>query len=747
MSGGTGRPLAHSARAEGHQPQYYDEHVLGVVDGARDRATRMVAFHPDPELRRRVVTVVRDASDAHDLGKLDPDIQQGLSTGRRARLKWDHIDAGVAYLSFRGAWTAAWLVRAHHPPGFPAMPEHFATRDSRRLRGRRNDADLRHQEQIDRTNGHLDQLVALHRTVIGPHEPTADKPLHGLTQRLALSALVDADHADSARHDTGRLPPEGAECRWPERLAALDRHVAELRGDGRRDDLRRAFYEACRSADVTNAVVGCEGPVGIGKTTAVTAYLVRRAIATNARRLIIVAPFTAILTQTAKRLRAALVLPGERADTVIAEHHHRADFEDVSSRDLAVLWSTPIVVTTAVQFFETLAANDPARLRKLHQLPGSVVFIDEAHAALPSHLWAQNWRWLRELVRNWSCSFVFASGSLVRFWEVEDVVGDEEETTLPELVPPNLFEVLKREEGRRVRYVTHERKFDGPIDLAAAVLSAPGPRLLIMNTVQSASLMALKIASTGRETLHISTALCPRDRDRVLATIASRLKRGDGDLTVVATSVLEAGVELSFRTSFRERFGTASLIQVGGRTNRHFEQPEGAEVHDFVVSADGGLTPHPAAAIPALVLGELFRSQLFASQPIDPARLVTEAMRLEVRRDRGSRKEEILRAEEERRYPDVASLCRVIDEDTRLVVVDRRLLERLTKREMVRARELLKGSVQLWAKKIETLGLIEIDGRPGVYWWPHEYDPHLIGYMAGALKLAAIADGTAAIIL
>ncbi len=134
-------------------------------------------------------------------------------------------------------------------------------------------------------------------------------------------------------------------------------------------------------------MVACEGPVGIGKTTAVTAYLLRRAIATCARRLFAVAPFTAILSQTADTLRKSLVLENEHPDAVVAEHHHRADFDDMSSRDLATLWTAPIILTTAVQFFETLASNHPAALRKLHGLPGSVVFIDEAHAALPTTCW------------------------------------------------------------------------------------------------------------------------------------------------------------------------------------------------------------------------------------------------------------------------------------------------------------------------------------------------------------------------
>jgi CRISPR-associated endonuclease/helicase Cas3 len=240
----------------------------------------------------------------------------------------------------------------------------------------------------------------------------------------------------------------------------------------------------------------------------VAAYLIRRALADtpNLRRLIIVAPYTNILSQTAERLRKALVLPGERADEVIVEHHHRADFSERANRELAVLWQAPIVLTTAVSFFETLAACDPASLRKLHSLPGSAVFIDEAHAAIPTKLWPQNWKWLCELGTEWSCRFVFASGSLARFWEHEDVLGSS--TTLPELLPTTQANDVLDAERKRVRY---ERLGEGKAltvqELIQAVKRTPGPRLVILNTVQNAAVVAKAMRKVGMKVFHLSTAV------------------------------------------------------------------------------------------------------------------------------------------------------------------------------------------------------------------------------------------------
>ncbi len=750
-------PLAHSACTAGALPQTYAAHIAGtpqsegVVAGAGRRAANMLRFHPDSERRGLIAQAIEDAATFHDLGKLDPDVQAALARGRGERLGWDHIDAGVAYLSSCGADMAAWLVRAHHAPGLPSLPAHFTSKHDRRLRGRRRDDDAPqdHQSQIERTNSLLAKLLETHEAAIGCHQPSRGKAFHGLAMRLALSCLVDADHADSAHADTGWIEPRSPLPRWPERLAALDAYVARLgQGGGTRNILRRQFYEACRKREPDCAFMACEGPVGVGKTTAVTAYALNRALATGARRLFVVAPYTAILSQTAERLRKALVLEDEQdiAELVVVEHHHRADFSSFSSRDLAALWNAPIVLTTAVQFFGTLSANTPSELRKLHALPGSVVFIDETHAALPTHLWPQNWRWLRELSNDWGCSFVLASGSLARFWEVDDIVGDAR-AKLPELVPTELVAPLREAEARRVSYFS-EGHLDGPQALIEKVVATPGPRLLIMNTVQSAAVLALSMRQGGYDVLHLSTALAPRDRERILEEVKARLEANSpsSDWTLVATSLMEAGVDLSFRTPFRERFSAASFIQIGGRGNRNAEWTEGVTVHDFTISHGSGLKAHPAAEIPANILARLFERGKFRGQ-IDPAELVTLAMRMEMRQRNSDRRICLLvEAEDERRYPDVAEQGRVIDSDTRLVVVDPVLCDRIARRDKVANRDLLAGSVQIWANRVGHLGLDPLSGREDIYWWPYAYDPNFLGYMAGALSLEAVSKGDVVIL-
>lgn len=734
-------PLAHSSPDGLRDGQTYAAHVRAVVAGALANARDMCGDDTRPP--EGFLDAVESAARFHDLGKLDPDIQAVLRGGRGGKPPWDHVDAGCVHLVAGRNRPAAFIVRAHHKPGLPKNEDHFnIDNKGAKLRGRRHDTGEAFDTRLAaRTDRMLDHYLASHAAALGRVDVPRVKVFHGLALRLALSCVVDADHTDTAAFDTERPSPEPLAPLWAERLAALDAYVAGRaaanRGDPERDRLRARFYEACRNAGDDGPITACEGPVGIGKTTAVTAYLLGVADRRKLRHLIIVAPYTNIISQTVKVLREALTLSGEAPDAVVVEHHHRADFADIDSRELAITWRAPVVVTTAVQFFETLAARDPAALRKLNQLPRSAVFIDEAHAALPAALWPQNWRWLDELAASWSCRFVFASGSLARFWENADIVDTP--VRLPHLMPADLAETAAAAEQRRVCVETLGHL--DSVDALVAAVSAPerlGPRLVILNTVQSAAVVARAMRDKGLDVLHLSTALCPRDRDAVLAWVGQRLRGLDTDWTLVATSCVEAGVDLSFRVAFRERFGVANLLQVAGRVNRHGEHDAdgGGWVFDFTLADGDGIIAHPTARYSASVLGELLKTGCFQDAERLPADLVTRAMVDELR-DKGglhAKAKALLKAEREKNYPEVAELGRVIEADTRLVAVDPDLIQRLASRDKVTSRDLLRGSVQMWTHKIAAHHLGTSSGRPDVYVWSGAYDPAFLGYMAAVLE-------------
>lgn len=725
--------LAHSAPRPEAEPDFYEAHVRRVRTAARQRAESMIRFacEPPPEF----VANIEAAATFHDLGKLDVENQSALSKGRAGRMPWDHIDAGVAHLLASGNRMAAWLARAHHAPGLPCRTKQFDPDFGLKLRGLRDESKERveHLRQIERTDKGLSQYLADHSDAIGSVHVSPAKVSHGLTLRLALSCLVDADYSDTASFDNGVASGEPASPRWLDRLHRLDAYVEELgrREDSTRNEARADFYRAARNSSISDAFVCCEAPVGLGKTTAITAFLLKSALEKKLRRLFIVAPYTNIIDQTVRDLRKALVLPGENPQEVVAAHHHKADFGSRFDRNIAVLWRAPVVVTTSVQFFETLAACGPSELRKLHELPGSAVFLDEAHAALPAPLWRQNWQWLRELAEKWSCILVFASGSLAKFWENSCVV--ESPAVVPEIMPAKLGAAVIHSEKDRIRYKTLG-PIGSPDELIQRIGREPGPRLVILNTVQSAAVVAQKMRETGKDVLHVSTALCPKDRAPVVDRISERLTRLGDDWTVVATSCLEAGLNLSFRTGFRERFSTANLIQTGGRVNRNGEYSDRrpATVFDFILYSGNGITRHPGARDPGEVLKRQFANGELSS--MSPAALVTAAMAEELKN--GQAQDQLSKAEKNRDYPGAAKYGRVIPTNTRFVVVDADLADRLKAGKQLSFQEILLGSVQLWTQRIETLGLTALPERPELYEWPHDYDKFL-GYMAGVLKMCA----------
>ena len=439
-------PLAHSPR--GPIPgQPYVKHVNQVRQSALHNASRAAAFYRGDSAA--FVQSVEAAATYHDLGKLDEQNQKVLCAKSQKPLPVAHDDAGVAELLKLKRNESAVLVAAHHAGLFSQSAQ------MEKPKGRA----FRIVKVADHVDGCLKDYLAAHVATGCPSfVPTSGGLLHrcGFTRRLALSCLVDADHSDTAQNYSNEVEDECPAPRWTERLEALERYVTGLpegttERERQRNALRRKAFEASRDAPINPPIRACDAPVGSGKTTAVMAHLLRVAKEKNLRHIFVVLPYTNIIKQSVEVYRRALVLPGERPEDIVAEHHHQADFADVSLRQLATLWRAPIIVTTAVQFFETLAGHHPARLRKLHELPGSAVFVDETHAAIPSHLWPQTWRWLETLTRDWGGHLVLASGSLPRFWELREFVDPPKcPADIPDLISDTLRAELVAAEKKRI---------------------------------------------------------------------------------------------------------------------------------------------------------------------------------------------------------------------------------------------------------------------------------------------------------
>jgi len=658
--------LAHSAR-DGCPSQSYEEHIRHVIRDTLlfSRAAARYA-KTDGEL---LIQKASEAAVSHDLGKLHTENQKVLHEANNTKpLPIHHQDAGVALLKQRpDTWLSQLAVSSHHT-GLPDIPRERIRKNGTGFRD--NDPETR-----NRVERELTELFGKHNQLVSDSFPDgrveslqSDFPVFA---RILLSCLADADHTDTARH-YGKYPitDNMPELLPEKRLECLNRHMEKKKSNGNSDSvrnvLRTEMYTACRDSQIRENIAVCDSPVGSGKTTAIMANLLRRAIDHGARRIFIVLPFTNIIQQSVKVYREALVLPGENPEDVVAELHHQADFESEDMRALSANWKAPIIVTTAVAFFETLASNKPSALRRLHELPGSVIFVDEAHAAVPVCLLPVTWKWISTLADSWSCYWVLASGSLVRFWEIPELIQDGR--TVPQLVPDELRKKLHIFENQRVIYKYREKRLYTD-ELVDWVITAPGPRLVIMNTVKSAAFIAGKMAEKyGKDhVLHLSTALKAEDRKITVDKVNERLKnKQDTDWTLVATSCVEAGVDFDFQTGFREMSSLLSLLQTAGRINRSGNADD-AEIWSFRMRDDDPMTEaNPALEDSARILEDYFTSGTEITPVLSTDAIVREIGISPV----GEKAKAIVKAEQNGCFPQVCEDYRIIDNDSVLAVVD-----------------------------------------------------------------------------
>lgn len=373
--------------------------------------------------------------------------------------------------------------------------------------------------------------------------------------RMLFSCLVDADFLDTEafmanaplRESMGD-PLETLFSRLQQKLnlfPAPDNIVNEK---------RKTVLEDCLStANQPRGLFSLTVPTGGGKTLSSLAFALRHAIQNEQRRVIYVIPYTSIIEQTAAVFREIL---GEEN---VLEHHHNVDYDgdDKKETDPHILatenWDAPVIVTTNVQFFESLFANRTSRCRKLHNIANSVIIFDEAQM-FPVDLLLPCVHAIEELVRNHRCSAVLCSATQPALRPLFDPAVSIQEICSNHA---ELYTIL-----RRVRFQSLGQLSDP--DLLDR-LNAQQQVLCIVNTRLQAQALYEGLSDEGN--FHLSTFMTPALRKKTLAQIRERL---DNKLVcrVVSTSLIEAGVDVDFPCVYREEAGLDSAVQAAGRCNR-----------------------------------------------------------------------------------------------------------------------------------------------------------------------------------
>ncbi|NUB27522.1 CRISPR-associated endonuclease Cas3'' [Azospirillum brasilense] len=423
--------------------------------------------------------------------------------------------------------------------------------------------------------------------------------------RMLFSCLIDADRLETERFYAEFRKEEvdrGCPLTIGDLRGRLDRHLSRFEGEsGPVNALRAEVLAAARAgSEQAPGLFSLTVPTGGGKTLASLAFALDHAERHNLRRVIYVIPFTSIVEQTADVFRTAL---GDR-DAVL-EHHSGFDFgpgpdkgkraaddsEEEGRDGIAKLrraaenWDRPIVVTTAVQFFESLFSNRTSPCRKLHAIAGSVVILDEAQT-LPLKYLLPCLEALRELARGYRTSVVLCTATQPAVTVDSGFKGGLERVRELAPDPQGLYRRLKRVTVERIREPLGDEEL-------AERLRAERQVLCIVNNRRHARDLLRQVANglnEPRSARHLSTCLCAAHRRAELAAIRKDLKSG-APVRLVATSLVEAGVDFSFPTVYRALAGLDSIAQAAGRCNRNGELPEPGQV--FVFSSPEGENRKP----------------------------------------------------------------------------------------------------------------------------------------------------------
>lgn len=538
--------LAHSQNSEG-QGHSLVQHLESVGNLAQQYAAKFDAG----ELGRWVGLW-------HDLGKFNPRFQEYVCHPEAAHGRIDHSSAGAVF-GAENFEPLAFLIAGHHG-GLPDISDL-----KERLARKRDDQAIT--ETLSLARAELSQISPPHP--LGDNIPvflwTAKPQQVELFLRMLFSTLVDADFLDTEAHlDPSRTRERSASSPSLQELWQF-LEVHQNRISGKKQDtvnqIRHQIYQAClQAAPMPPGVFRLTVPTGGGKTLSGMAFALKHALAHDLDRVIVAIPYTSIIEQTAEVYRDIF---GKEA---VLEHHSAVNWDgDLDSPDSRQAWArlasenwdVPIVITTTVQLFESLFANRTSRCRKLHNIVRSVLILDEVQM-LPTGLLTPILDVLQDLADHYHVSVVLCSATQPALEDSPYVNGLREiRSIVPN--PERYFDALKR-----VHYELPQGR-EWSWEQVVSEMHSASQCMAVVNTKKDA--LVLLDALNDPDALHLSTLLCGAHRRHVLAEVHNRLHAGK-PCRLVATQVVEAGVDLDFPVVLRAMGPLDRIVQAAGRCNR-----------------------------------------------------------------------------------------------------------------------------------------------------------------------------------
>jgi CRISPR-associated endonuclease/helicase Cas3 len=585
------RALAHTG-GPGGETHGLTDHLRDVARKCSDFAER--ARPCDADFR----ALASWAGWLHDLGKFRPEFQDYLLGRRAGSLETQHAVFGAAW-----AWNdlpkaIALAVNGHHAglPSFETCHERVLNEDLKpqptsELLIERLKSDL---AALDET---LPERIAevFRRT---KRQPLPVRHEDEFLTRMLFSCLVDADYLDTERFMRGGRTRDSKRFEPSSLLEKVEAKVRRFPAgqDALLASLRRDIYESCiREAIRAPGFFCLTAPTGGGKTLASLAFALRHAVQHEHThrfdRVILVLPFLTIIEQNAGVYRKVL------GDAAVVEHHsgripgaaseNEAETpEQVTAKQATENWDAPIVVTTTVQFLESLFDRKPARCRKLHNIAHSVVVFDEVQT-MPHHLLEPILSVLRELKTHYGTSFLFCSATQPRFPKSNQLPSGFGPDECREVAPSPAI-VFRRLQRTRYDLAFLDGKWDWET-LVDRITREPQVLVVVNLRRHAAKLFQLLQARGVGGLSHLSSTMCPEHRSDVLGereepaarTVHEALTQ-EKPCRLISTQVVEAGVDIDFPVVLRALAPLDGIIQAGGRCNR-----EGKLPHDASGSASG----------------------------------------------------------------------------------------------------------------------------------------------------------------
>ena len=423
--------------------------------------------------------------------------------------------------------------------------------------------------------------------------------------RMLFSALVDADRLDTEQFMTPDLSAErlrikgnyASLCTLRERLRAKTESFSSA-PDTPVNRARAYFLESCRAhgAESDPGIYTLSLPTGAGKTISSMAWALEMAIRNHHDRIIYVIPYTSIITQTAMVFREIFGEENilEHHSEVVVEQQTEDDKSDEQMSRLKFLtenWDAPIILTTNVQFFESLFASKPAKCRKVHSIANSVIVMDEVQA-LPEGFLSPILSAIDTLSEAFHCSILCCSATQPVYDEDLNSPDDGSDYYTPldtrgDLVP------------REAKYFVPFDRVDYHLEPQTVTsqelaerLAAEHSVLCVVNSRKDAGQVYRALRDLPKvnadEVIHLSRSMCSAHLRRSIETIKERMR--EGKVTkVISTQLIEAGVDLDFPCVWRAHSGLGSIIQAGGRCNREGKMEQRGQV--FVFSLTDGSRP------------------------------------------------------------------------------------------------------------------------------------------------------------